>query len=102
MDGGSARRKAATCTQHNTNTEYTHTYINALSWIRTLDPSVRAGEDGSCLKLRGHCDQRSMNISGITIKNYVYLLVLMLRTRVTLMLAPSHAMLSVSYCKISE
>jgi hypothetical protein len=54
MDGGSARRKAATCTQNNTNTEWTHTDIHALSGIRTHDPSIRAIEDGSCLRPRGH------------------------------------------------
>jgi hypothetical protein len=40
--GGSARRKAATYT----NTKQAHTYINALSEIRTHDPSVRASEGG--------------------------------------------------------
>jgi hypothetical protein len=28
-----------------------------LSGIRTHDPSVRASEDSSCLRLRGHCDR---------------------------------------------
>jgi hypothetical protein len=32
-----------------------HTDIHALSAIRTHDPSVRASEDGSCLRPRGHC-----------------------------------------------
>jgi hypothetical protein len=31
--------------------------IHALSGIRTHDPSVRAGEDSSCLRLRGHRDR---------------------------------------------
>jgi hypothetical protein len=57
LDGGTARRKAATYTQKNTNTELTHTDIHASSEIRTHDPSVRAGEDGSCLSPRGHCDR---------------------------------------------
>jgi hypothetical protein len=35
-----------------------HTDVHALSGIRTHDPSVRAGEDGSCLRLRDHCDRR--------------------------------------------
>jgi hypothetical protein len=35
-----------------------------LSGIRTHDPSVRAGEDSSCLRKRGHCDRL----------NYVYTL----------------------------
>jgi hypothetical protein len=50
MDGGSARRKAATYTQNNTN-------IHASSGIQTHDPSVRAGEDSSCLRPHGHCDR---------------------------------------------
>jgi hypothetical protein len=33
-----------------------HIDIHALSGIGTHDPSVRAGEDSSCLKPRGHCD----------------------------------------------
>jgi hypothetical protein len=31
--------------------------IHALSGIQTHDPSVRAGEDCSCLRRRGHCDR---------------------------------------------
>jgi hypothetical protein len=42
LDGGLASRKAATYTQNK------HTDKNASSGIRTHDPSVRAGEDGSC------------------------------------------------------
>jgi hypothetical protein len=57
FDGGSARRKAATYTQKNTNTEYTRTDIHVSSGIRTHDPSVTAAEDGSCLRPRGHCDR---------------------------------------------
>jgi hypothetical protein len=34
-----------------------HTDIHASSGIRTHIPSVLAGEDGSCLRLRGHCDR---------------------------------------------
>jgi hypothetical protein len=33
-----------------------HTDIYALSEIRTQDSSVRASEDNSCLRPRGHCD----------------------------------------------
>jgi hypothetical protein len=58
LDGGSARRKAATYTQNNTSTELTHTDIHALSGIQTQDPRVRASEDSSCLTPRGHCDRR--------------------------------------------
>jgi hypothetical protein len=35
-----------------------HTNIHALSGIRRHDPSVRAGEDGSCLRPRSHCDRQ--------------------------------------------
>jgi hypothetical protein len=35
-----------------------HTAIDVLSGMRTHDPSVRAGEDNSCLRPRGHCDRR--------------------------------------------
>jgi hypothetical protein len=52
LDGGSAHRKDATCTQ-NTNAE-SHTDIHASSVIRTHDPRVWAGEDGSCLRQRSH------------------------------------------------
>jgi hypothetical protein len=34
-----------------------NTDIHALSGIRTRDPSVRASEDISCLRPRGHCDR---------------------------------------------
>jgi hypothetical protein len=34
-----------------------HTDFHALSGIRTHDPSVRVGEDYSCLRPRGHCDR---------------------------------------------
>jgi hypothetical protein len=36
-----------------------HTDIHALSGIRTHDPSLRAKEDSSCLRPRGHCDRQS-------------------------------------------
>jgi hypothetical protein len=38
------------------------TDIHALSGIRTHEPSVRATEDSSCLRPRGHCD-RQLNIT---------------------------------------
>jgi hypothetical protein len=34
--------------------------IYALSGIRTHNPSIRAGEDNSCLKQRGHRDRHNM------------------------------------------
>jgi hypothetical protein len=52
--------KAATYAQDNTNTDSTHTNIHALSEIRTHDPSVQAGEDGLCLRPRGHWDRRNL------------------------------------------
>jgi hypothetical protein len=59
LDGGSARRKAATYKQDSTNR--INTDIHATSEIRTYDPSIRAGEDISCLRPRDHCD-RPLNI----------------------------------------
>jgi hypothetical protein len=50
MDGRSARLKAATYTQNNTNTEYMHTDIHVWNGVRTHDSSFRAGEGGSCLR----------------------------------------------------
>jgi hypothetical protein len=38
-------------------TQKTWTYIHALSEIRTHDPSVRADEDCTCLRQRGHWDR---------------------------------------------
>jgi hypothetical protein len=61
LDGGSGRRKAATYTENNTNTEWTNTDIHAWSGIRTHDPSVRAGEDGSCVRPRGHSNRHFDN-----------------------------------------
>jgi hypothetical protein len=55
LDGELAHLKAASYTQNNTNTEKTHTDIHALSGIRTHYPSVRASEESSCLRRRGHC-----------------------------------------------
>jgi hypothetical protein len=40
-----------------TQTQNKQTDIHALSGIRTHDPSVRASEDSSCLRPRGHCDR---------------------------------------------
>jgi hypothetical protein len=37
--------------QRTIQTEKMHTDIHASSGIRTHDPSVRAGEDGACLRL---------------------------------------------------
>jgi hypothetical protein len=45
-----SRRKAATYTQ------------NKWSGIRTHEPSIRASEDSSCLRPRGHCDRPAMSL----------------------------------------
>jgi hypothetical protein len=45
-----------------------HTDIKALSGIRTNDPSVPKGEDGSCLRPRGHCDGRKRRIGLVKFK----------------------------------
>jgi hypothetical protein len=39
-----------------------HTDIYEPIGIRTHDPSVRAGEDGSCLRPRGHCDRQTVQL----------------------------------------
>jgi hypothetical protein len=51
-----ARRKASTYTQDNTNIINAHTDLYVLSGIRTLFPSIPAGEDNFCLRPRDHCD----------------------------------------------
>jgi hypothetical protein len=56
LDGGSARRKAATYTGQHKHRINAKTNIYALSGIRTHDPSVRVGEGISFLRPRGHCD----------------------------------------------
>jgi hypothetical protein len=38
-----------------------HTDIHASRGIRTHDPSIRAGEDSSCLRPGGHCDRLISN-----------------------------------------
>jgi hypothetical protein len=40
-----------------------HRDIHVLSRIRTHDPSVRASEDSSCLRPRGHCDRAQSSLS---------------------------------------
>jgi hypothetical protein len=47
-----------------------NTDIHASSEIRTHDPSVRVGEDSSCLRPLGHCDRCWFIITRI--KNYKY------------------------------
>jgi hypothetical protein len=43
-------------THDNTNT--INADIHALNGIGTHDPNVRASEDSSCLRPRGHCDRQ--------------------------------------------
>jgi hypothetical protein len=69
LDGGSARRKAATYTEVHKQTK-THTDIRALSGIRTHDPRVQASEDGSCLRPRGHSD-RYVQLESVIITPWV-------------------------------
>jgi hypothetical protein len=44
--------------QHKHRIKAYSTDSHVLSGIRSHDPSVRAGEDGSCLRPRGHCDRQ--------------------------------------------
>jgi hypothetical protein len=68
LDLRSAHRKAGTYTQNNYKHRINaHTDIHALSGIRTHDPSVRAGEDSSCLSPRDHCDRQKKCIYGLII-----------------------------------
>jgi hypothetical protein len=63
LERGSARRKAATYTgQHK---QRINVDIHEASGIRTHDPCVRAREDISCLRWRGHCD-RLLHLQYIT------------------------------------
>jgi DNA-binding sugar fermentation-stimulating protein len=52
--------------------------IHASSGIRTHDPYVRAGEDSSCFRPRGHCDRRysqwytDNNVNGVYHDQFEY------------------------------
>jgi hypothetical protein len=65
-DGGSARRKATTYIH----TEQTHTDIHASSGIRAYDPTVREGEDVTCIRPCGECD-RPLAYNYIIYYNYI-------------------------------
>jgi hypothetical protein len=69
LDGGSAGRKG----QKNTN-RINAPDINASSGIQTDGPSAGAGEDGSCLRPRDHCDQLEISLlrPGIELKSLEY------------------------------
>jgi hypothetical protein len=53
-------------THRTTQTQNICTGIEASSGIRTHDPSVRVGEDGSCPRQRGHCDRLENHIQYIS------------------------------------
>jgi hypothetical protein len=53
LDGGSALCKTSTYMQ----------YTQASRGIRTHDPSIRLGEDSSCLQQRGHSDRQHVIFS---------------------------------------
>jgi hypothetical protein len=61
-------------THRTTQTQNKRTDIHASRGIRTHYPSVRAGEDGSCLRPRGHCDKRLMYIDPVKlgVKSYLF------------------------------
>jgi hypothetical protein len=40
----------------------TWTDVHALSGIQTHDPSVRAADDSTCLRLHSHCDRQNHNL----------------------------------------
>jgi hypothetical protein len=48
--------------QHKHRIDAHNTDIHALSGIQNHDPRLRRGEDGSCLRTRGHCDRHFSNI----------------------------------------
>jgi hypothetical protein len=58
LDGESAHHKATTYTQNNINIEKTHRDFHASSGVRTHDPSVQVGEDGSWFRPGAHCDRQ--------------------------------------------
>jgi hypothetical protein len=51
--------------QHRHRMNAHNTDIHASIGIRTHDPSVGGGEDGSCLRLRGHCDRPFNGLHGV-------------------------------------
>jgi hypothetical protein len=64
MDEGSARRKAATYTQDNTNTEQTHTIQTSMARVG-FEPTIPGSERAKIVKIvhaldrtRGHCGRR--------------------------------------------
>jgi hypothetical protein len=47
-----------------------HTNIHALSGTRTHDPNIRAGEDISCLRPRGHCGRHIKTSLQVNVPGY--------------------------------
>jgi hypothetical protein len=60
-------------TPRTTQTQNKHTDIHALSGIRTYDPSVRASEDSSCLRPRGHYDRPRFYCTEYRMRKYIYI-----------------------------
>jgi hypothetical protein len=71
-----------------------NTDIHALSGIPTHDPSVRASEKSSYLRLRGHCDR--------LIKIMLYLLLEFLFDQVSLFSPQLYIMMPQTVCNLSE
>jgi hypothetical protein len=78
-------------------TEWTHTDIHASSGIPTHDPSVRAGEDGSCIRQRGHCDRLVFFNRRFENKRYFNLIYFILLNRKQLLLYMSSPFL---FCSV--
>jgi hypothetical protein len=73
-------------TQDNTTQKNADTHIHASSGIRNHDPSFRAVEDSTCLRLRGHWDrltdlykQKIINVLPVSALNNYNLLHIILR-----------------------
>jgi hypothetical protein len=58
-------------TEHKHRINAHNTDIHALSGIRTHDPSVRASEDSSCLRPRGHRDWQLAYLTWVIIELYL-------------------------------
>jgi hypothetical protein len=55
--GGGSVQSQGLYLHRTTQPRETQTHIHAPSRIRTCDPNVRAAEDSTCLRLRGHWDR---------------------------------------------
>jgi hypothetical protein len=54
--------------QHKHKIHAHNTDINALSGIRTHDPSVRVSEESSCRRPRGHCDRQTVKCTQFSLR----------------------------------